>query len=586
MLTRIVVRNFKRFGNAEIDLSGELGAPVVLVGPNNSGKTTALQALSLWHLGVRMWLEKRGATSKAEKRPGIAINRRDLTQAPVPQSELLWKGTSTHRSVRVGEKASSRPVRIEIEVEGFDTGAAPWKCGLEFDYGNEETFNCRPLRLPGFDEAKVEDCQFSRVPDEAGRVEIAFLPPMSGLASEEPRVDRGRIDVLLGQGQSAQVIRNLCARVEQDRGDPAWNDLYQRIRRAFGVELMKPEYLSARGEYLMRYRDLQENCVLDLSAAGRGLQQTLLLLSYLHAKPGAVLLLDEPDAHLEILRQRQVFNTVAELAEQQGSQVIAASHSEVVLEEAAGRGIVIAFVGTPHRLNGQPQQLRKSLVSIGFDSYYKAELRGWVLYAEGQSDLLILQEFARLLEMPDAEAALESPFVHFLGSNKPQEARDHFYGVAEAKPDLVGIAVFDRVAAQLQRGALTEVAWTRREIENYLASPELLLRVAQGAECNDLFGPFEAQKRVQAMTESIAEIDRAAASLNRPPIWSADAKASDDVLEPIFRAYARRLGVPLEYRKSDFHRLVRSMRPEEVPDEVREKLSEIVAVAGRAIPRQ
>ena len=43
MLTKLRIRNFKRFNEVEI----ELGSPVVFVGPNNSGKTSALQALAL-----------------------------------------------------------------------------------------------------------------------------------------------------------------------------------------------------------------------------------------------------------------------------------------------------------------------------------------------------------------------------------------------------------------------------------------------------------------------------------------------------------------------------------------------------------
>ena len=48
MLTKLIIRNFKRFTSAEI----ELGNPVVFVGPNNSGKTTALQAITLWDVGT------------------------------------------------------------------------------------------------------------------------------------------------------------------------------------------------------------------------------------------------------------------------------------------------------------------------------------------------------------------------------------------------------------------------------------------------------------------------------------------------------------------------------------------------------
>ena len=38
------------------------------------------------------------------------------------------------------------------------------------------------------------------------------------------------------------------------------------------------------------------------------------------------------------------------------SQIVAASHSEVILNEAADRDVVIAFLGSPHRIDdrGQP----------------------------------------------------------------------------------------------------------------------------------------------------------------------------------------------------------------------------------------
>jgi len=84
MLTRIKIKNFKKLGNVDI----ELGKSVVLIGPNNSGKTAALQALALWDVGVRRWNEKRGGTSP-EKRPGVAINRRDLNSIPTPKANLL-----------------------------------------------------------------------------------------------------------------------------------------------------------------------------------------------------------------------------------------------------------------------------------------------------------------------------------------------------------------------------------------------------------------------------------------------------------------------------------------------------------------
>ncbi len=113
----------------------------------------------------------------------------------------------------------------------------------------------------------------------------------------------------------------------------------------------------------MSYRE--GGTALDLSSAGRGLQQTLLLLACLYANPGSLLLLDEPDAHLEILRQRQTYHLLSEVAREAGCQVVAASHSEVLLHEAAGRDTVVAFVGAPHRIDQRGSQPLQALTERG-----------------------------------------------------------------------------------------------------------------------------------------------------------------------------------------------------------------------------
>jgi len=112
----MTLRNFKLFDDVDI----ELGSPVVFIGPNNSGKTTALQALALWDIGVKRWSEKRGS-SQAVKRPGVTINRRDLVAVPVPDANLLW-----HLHVRDVQRDDSNRqqtenVRVEIIVEGVDS---------------------------------------------------------------------------------------------------------------------------------------------------------------------------------------------------------------------------------------------------------------------------------------------------------------------------------------------------------------------------------------------------------------------------------------------------------------------------------
>jgi energy-coupling factor transporter ATP-binding protein EcfA2 len=391
MLTKLIIRNFKRFGDVEI----ELGSPVVLIGPNNSGKTAVLQSLALWDIGVKRWVEKRGiGESVPRKRPGVTINRRDIIAIPVPDAKLLWRNLHVRDVQRADDgKPRTQNVRIDVIVEGVTEDRA-WECGMEFDYANEESIYCRPLRLTEKDPDRMS------VPEEATNVQVAFLPPMSGLAASETRLDPGAIGVRIGEGRTAEVLRNLCYRlVENGRQTGLWEKLHSHIKSLFGVELDIPEYIPERGEITMTYRDLS-GVQLDLSSSGRGLQQTLLLLAYLYANPGAALLLDEPDAHLEILRQRQIYHMITDVAHEQGGQIIAASHSEVVLNEAADRDVVIAFVGKPHRIDDRGSQVLKALKEIGYDQYYQAEHNGWVLYLEGSTDLAILKAFAETLAHP------------------------------------------------------------------------------------------------------------------------------------------------------------------------------------------
>lgn len=576
MLTRLGIRNFKRFRDADI----ELGSPVVFVGPNNSGKTSALQALALWDIGLRRWREKRGGKRAAEQRTGVAINRRDLVSMPLPDANLLWRNLQVREADRTetGPGRRTRNVRIEVVVDGVTEGAA-WTCGLEFDYANDESFYCRPLRsdLQGRDRTPI--------PEAAGRTTLAFLPPMSGLVASETRLDPGAVQVRIGEGRTAEVLRNLCYQLlNREDGQEKWARLHAHMRSLFGVDLEQPVYIAERGEITMAYTEpggRARPARLDLSCAGRGVQQTLLLLTYLYANPGSALLLDEPDAHLEILRQQQTYRLLTEVAGRQESQIIAASHSEVVLNEAADRDMVLAFVGRPHRIDDRGSQVLKSLKQIGFDQYYLAEAHGWVLYLEGSTDLSILQALAARLGHP-AAALLERPFVHYV-ENQPQKARDHFFGLREAKPDLVGAAIFDQGTPLLQTtGPLKELAWHRREIQNYVGLPEALLAYARSR--SDESPPLLRTGAEALMRQCIDELVPPIALADRSDVWWERTKLSDDFLDRLFATFFERQGLPDLMRKSDYHLLAPHVPLDLIDADVTAKLDAILEIVERSAP--
>ena len=177
MLTKLTIRHFKRFGG-EVEI--ELGDLVVFIGPNNSGKTSAMQALALWDIGLKRWNEKRSGKAAPEKRSGVTVNRRDLVAIPVPSARLLWHGRNVRNVRKIHGRQQTDNIRMDIIVDGI-TRDSVWTCGLEFDFANEESFYCRPLRLGEGTTPKRMD-----VPAEAGAAPIACAPGMAlNLLSEK-----------------------------------------------------------------------------------------------------------------------------------------------------------------------------------------------------------------------------------------------------------------------------------------------------------------------------------------------------------------------------------------------------------------
>ena len=509
----------------------------------------------------------------------MTINRRDLVAIPIPEANLLWRDLHVRDVRSVDGKQRTSNFRIDITVEGV-TEDRHWKCGLEYDYANDESFYCRPLRLS---ESKTPD--HMPLPLEAGSTRIAFLSPMSGMDATETRLDEGAVNVRIGEGRTADVLRNLCFRVYQDKPSQ-WDDLVSQIQMLFGSRLDPPRYITKRGEIAMTYTE--ESVRLDLSSSGQGLQQTLLLLAYMYANPGSVVLLEEPDAHLEILRQRQICGLLTAVARESGSQVIAASHSEVLLNEVAGREVVISFDEGPHPIDDNGSQVQKALNGISFDQYYLAQQTGWVLYLKSSTDLAILQAFAKRLNHERAIKTLERPFVHYVG-NRPPAVRRHFDGLREAYPAICGIALFDRLDSGI--GDISPVvclSWERHEIENYLSSRSTLLAFAEASSMDDvpapLFAAAERQRRVNAMDAAIDEIESALKALGKPSPWSPDIKASDEFLDPLFASYFKRLDLPNLMAKKNFHELVDCVPDSEIDPEIRIKLDAIADVADSAVP--
>ena len=591
LLHYIEIENFKRFGDKQ---RIELDHPAVLIGPNNCGKTSAIQALALWSQAVRTWHDVR-KDSSAKERTATSLNRLNIVAVPVQRTRFFWHNTH----VRKGNKDIPMVLTVGVEYQGQVRTLA-----MRFRSQGDELVYCAP------DESVISDLDFIA---HAASLRVELLYPMSGLDTEEPVLQPGRVDVLLGQGRTADVLRNLCLAVAKSSAED-WKRVGELLHRLFNVRLDPPEE-SSRGSITLQYRQPGVKEALDISSAGRGMLQMLLVFSYLYSHKRSILLVDEPDAHLEILRQKQVYVLLRDIASENGSQVVMVTHSEVILDEALDTNLTLLLEGRADDL-AKKQDIRNSLKHFGAEHYVKARERGYVLYVEGGTDVDMLRGLAQKLAHPVAAIWDERINSFYVQNNYPSQdvdaelerveggfgltPREHFNGLRNLLPALQGLAILDNDGQNRQsrdEGALVIQYWRRYEAENYFITPELLRSYAKAQyPADDLF----AQQTSAMVDEALAETLRDevfGASIEDYKTWASspsdaarliwDARTErmklSAVAESFFRRLAQKVGGVMLLTKGELHRLIPNAElSPAAADEVRKKLDLLYVLFDRA----
>lgn len=579
LLHYLEIENFKRFGDKQ---RIELDHPAVLIGPNNCGKTTAIQAIALWSQAVKTWFDTR-KESKAKERTATALNRLMIVSVPVPRTRYFWHNTS----VRKGNK--DIPLVITLGV-WHKNKIEP--LSMRFRNQGDELVYCAP------DGSCLQNPELI---EYAASLNVELLYPMSGLETDEAVLQPGRIEVLLGQGQTAQVLRNLCLMVAKSQPND-WRRITQLMARLFAVELGTPQE-TARGVIELRYRQQHVKDELDVALSGRGFQQMLLIFAYLFSHKSSVLLVDEPDAHLEILRQKQVYVLLRDIASENQSQVVLVTHSEVILDESLDTNLTLLLEGQADNLAAK-KDIRNSLKHFGAEHYVKARERGYVLYVEGSTDIDMLRALAERLNHPVFAIWDERVNTFYVQNNYPLQTteselerveggfgitpKDHFFALRELVPGLKGLAVLDNDGQNRQsfdQGGLKILHWGRYEAENYFVTPDVLRRYAIH-EYKDmtLFGGFRKEieevlgtlirERVFGGAEADYETYRTSPADVARLLWNAKTERQklSDFAEEFFRRLAGRFEHAMLLTKGELHQLVSFADPQFISAEVSEKL--------------
>lgn len=569
MITKVKIRYFKQFVEQEFDLTDHM----ILAGPNNSGKTTLLQAITVWYLALQKWRERRGPEtgSKARQRTGVPLTRQQFTALPLRAMYALWSDAVTglgKEELQKGQKLG-QPRVLTITLEG-STPQSDWRLAFEFRYQNLELLYIKPSPE-----------HIDQLPQAAQDVSVVHIPPFSGIGTEETRYDRPYQDLLIGQGKAGDILRNLLLEVYDKEDKSDWEELVRQVEQIFGYRLMPPQYGGAPYivcEYLKGIpatRAKNGLPELDIASAGSGFHQVLLLLGFFFARPSTVLLLDEPDAHLHVILQKQVYDLLRLIASRRRCQLIIATHSEVLIDGTSPSQI-LSFYRRPHLLlnDTDRDQVREALKRLTAMDILLAEPSRGILYVEGETDFNLLRAWARVLDHPLSAWFTKNPFWHSNQGRNPREAKGHFFALRAAGKNILGLLLLDgdnrnlpdrEVAAE----GLTVERWRRYEAESYLMHPEALTRFVEARSL-----PLLAEAARRFLTDQIPP------AVFRDPLGDHDfwvtTPASKTLLPQLFQT----IQFPLS--KEEYYLIAEQMRPEEIPAEVREKLDQMAHRFGIA----
>jgi putative ATP-dependent endonuclease of the OLD family len=321
----LTVRNYKSI-KGTVELRFPEGLPLVLVGPNNSGKSNLAHSLDLvlgesWPSNFDPEEHDFHCRDRNNVPLEIVVALDGVTYMDryghIPEKVLLRYPTDDNRPFRMGLDDGSESVYVSNEVRDqcrCILVSADRKLANQLSYSSKYTFLSKLMRQ--FHKALTAD------PDRMRQLSDQF---------EEIKT------LFYGVGPFASFVSELQAQVAE---------LSSNLEHALSVDFSA--YDPSRPFHAMRVFPHQDGEVRTFEELGTGQEQILALsFAYAYARAfhgqgeGLLLVIEEPEAHLHPLAQRWVGRKIYHLAAE-GIQVVVTTHSPAFLDLESLEGIVLA----------------------------------------------------------------------------------------------------------------------------------------------------------------------------------------------------------------------------------------------------
>lgn len=303
MIEKIAIYRFKNIEELSIPLENIN----VLVGSNNSGKSSILQAIQF---AVSVAQTTNFEYARWNKKTG------KLPTSLTPE-QLLYAPFKDVYSLAFGGKLQTERSKA-IQVDFFE---------------KDTELNSKVLIRKGKNKNISTEIHNSEIGEQLRKIETPFsiyVPGLAGVPAHEELKSPGLIRRAAARGDANNVFRNILWLLKQDAA--SWEVFIQDVNDVFpNVEILV-KFNTERDEYLdvkIKFSDK----TLPIDAAGTGFLQIVQILSYINIYKPKILLLDEPDAHLHPNNQRKLASKLYDLSIKNNLQIIISTHSRHFLYE-------------------------------------------------------------------------------------------------------------------------------------------------------------------------------------------------------------------------------------------------------------
>lgn len=456
MLKSVDLKNFRGFRDHTVDFTPFC----LLIGQNNAGKTTLIEALRVLSAALN-----KAPTASFMMAPDFLLP--DIS-GPVFKFSVDTLDIE-HRGIHYNYRVET-PAIIKARYNN--------NCSITVAVGQDDSEIYCQLSLPGG--IKVN----SRSKFKADRFRgIYVMPPVGALLAEETQRDKKYLYRHINGYLSYRHIRNQMADMPEE-----FDKFREMLEETWSTNLQVGELEYGVGEkqnlYGLTIRD--GPFVSEMALVGSGLQAWIQTLWFLaRVDSNSTVVLDEPDVYLHADLQKKLIKI---LSAERYRQTIVATHSmEMIADVAPSEIVSVTKRSDRSRTLSSSAQAQKAVETIGTNlniQLSKLANAGRIIFVEGK-DYAFLDQVAYKLGNSFYDRFSKLPHFPVGGMNnwpRAAMAAKAFHSTSDGKVcstmfidrDYKPNDLLDDVCNRASADNLDVVVWSRKEIENFFLDPVVI----------------------------------------------------------------------------------------------------------------